>query len=94
MPTNTVSLQDAEVALVASTATTVIAAGAVISAAMVFNKDASAVVYVTDDGSAPSATHGFSLAAGTGYEWPPHALPQAAVRVFSTGTPRVFSRWA
>lgn len=91
--TRTVTLQDAEVALAANTSTPVIAAGAVVSAAMVFNKDASATVYVTDDGSAASATHGFAIAPGTGYEWPPHSLPQAAVNVFSTGTPRVFSRW-
>lgn len=94
MPSNTVTLQDAEVALVASTPTTVIAAKAVVSAAMVQNKDASLFIYVTDDGSAPSATHGLLIAPLTGYEWPPHALPQAAVQVFSTGTPRVFSRWA
>lgn len=94
MPSNSVTLQDAEVALAASTATVVIAANASISAAMVFNKDASAVVYVTDDGSEPTATHGLPIAPGTGYEWPSHSLPQAAVKAFSTGTPRVFSRWA
>jgi hypothetical protein len=94
VPSNPVTLQNDEVALVANTATTVIAAGVSLSAAMVYNKDAAAVVYVTDDGSAPSATHGMSILPQTGYEWPPHALPQAAVRVFSTGTPRVFSRWA
>lgn len=89
-----VTLQDAEVALVANTSTTVIPAGQAYSSAMVFNKDPTAFIYVTDDGSQASATHGFSIAPGDGYEWPDHSLPQKAINVFSTGTPRVFSRWA
>lgn len=89
-----VTRQDAEVALVANTPTVVIPAGGAQSTALVFNKDPAAVVYMTSDGSDPSADHGLPIGAGSGYEFPKDALPQAAVKVFSTGTPRVFSSWA
>lgn len=88
-----VTLNDAEVALAASVSTPVIPAGRAFSAALVFNKDAAATVYMTADGTAASATNGMPIAPGTGYEFPHNALPQAAVNVFSTGTPRVFSQW-
>lgn len=89
-----VSFQDHEVALVASTSTQLVAAGSVFSALMIYNKDPAATIYVTDDGEAASATLGLAIGPGTGYEWPEHCLPQAAVNVFSTGTPRVFFRYA
>lgn len=87
--TNQVTLVDAEVALAASTPATIIPAGAALSYGLIQNKDASAVVYFTSDGSVPSATNGAQLLGGDSFEFPPHSLPQAAVKVFSTGTPRV-----
>jgi hypothetical protein len=89
-----VTFQDHETALVANTPAAVVPAASAFSACLVFNKDAAATVYITDDGSVPSANNGLPIAPGTGYEFPAHALPQAAVQAFSTGTPRVFARWA
>jgi hypothetical protein len=92
--TQNVSLTDLEAATAAATPYQAIAKGAISSCAMVFNKSATITVYVTDDGTVPSATNGFPIAPGTGYEYPTNALPQQAVRVFSSGTDRIFSRWA
>ena len=85
---------DAEVALQAATATTIVPAGACQSTCVVQNKSATDTVFMTTDGSVPSANNGMELAPKTGYEFPEDALPRDAVRVFSTGTPRVYATYA
>lgn len=86
-----INMINVEVALVAAANTILVPAGEARSYVRIWNKSASSeVIYITDDGSTPSANNGFPLVAGAGYEYPSNTqVPTKEIRCVSSGTPRV-----